>query len=135
MVLATRPDFTFSFVCQADQPRGKDQPAPPHATVWRLRLLSRTQRDWCLAKRDRAHEIMDQVCQAGIAGYDQLCDVDGTPIEFAEDTVIGSLCGDAKAPRAAISQQILERLSPEVRMELAAAILHGHVARQEDVGN
>ena len=135
MVLATRPDFTFDFICAADQPRGKDHPAPAHATRWRLRLLSRTQRDWCMAKRDRAHEIMDEICKAGIAGYDQLVDVTGSRIEFAEENVAGSLCGDQKAARTAISQTILDRLPPEVRMELAAAILHGNVTIGEDLGN
>lgn len=135
MVLATRPDFTFSFVCQADQPRGKDLPVPPHATKWTLRLLSRTQREWCLNKRERAHEIMDEVCRAGIVGFDQLFDVTGARIPFEEEPVSGSLCGDQKAARSAIKQQILDRISPEVRMELAAAILHGNVTISEDLGN
>jgi hypothetical protein len=135
MVLATRPDFTFKFVCQDDQPHGKDRPAPPHATKWQLRLLSRTQRDWCLEKRDRAHEIMDEVCRAGIVGYDQLVDVTGARLAYEEEPVAGSLCGDQKAARHAIKQQILDRISPEVRMELAAAILHGKVTISEDLGN
>ena len=134
MVLATRPDFTFEFVCQADQPRG-NTPAPPHATKWRLRLLSRTQREWCLSKRDRAHEIMDEVCRAGIVGYDQMLDVGGGKLEFVEESVSGSLCGDPKGARSVIKQQILDRISPEVRMEVAAAILHGNVTLMEDVGN
>lgn len=135
MVLATRPDYTFDFICAADQPRGKDHPAPPHATRWRLRLLSRAQREWCLAKASRAHEIMDEVCRAGIVGYDQLVDVAGERIAFTEENVAGSLCGDHKAARTAIAQSILDRLGPEVRMELAQAILHGNVTLAEDLGN
>lgn len=135
MVLATRPDFSFSFICAADQARGKDQPAPTHATRWRLRLLSRTQREWCLGKTGRAHEIMDEVCKAGIVGYDQLFDVDGGKVAFDEEPVSGKLCGDAMPARSAISQRILDRISPETRMELASAILHGNVTISEDLGN
>lgn len=134
MVLATRPDFTFPYVCADDRPRGKD-PAPKHATKWRLRILSRTQREWAFANRERAVSIMDEVLRAGIVGYDQLFDVDRVTIPYEEEAVQGTLCGESMPSRFAIAQKILDRIAPETRMELMLAINNGSMVSAEDLGN
>ena len=133
MVIATRADHTFTFTTPDDL-----RLAPRHRTVWLLRLLTPKQREWW-GNSHAQHNAMlwsDDVCRAGIDGWQNLRDVDGGSILFADEST-GNLqvCGDSEARKSTVTRALLERLPPAVRISLANAILSGPQFTEDDVGN
>lgn len=138
MVIARSVKETFPYICQADQKLPKQQ-----QTVFHLRRLPAT----VAMALDNLHEASadgkhvtlrmgDQkkvALLAGIAGWDNLLDQNGAPVEFRSQKGDRVVCGITIRNPADLD--LVDTLPEDVADELAAAIRNGSALTATDAKN
>lgn len=123
------PNATFSYTLKAD----RDLPADdPNRSVFELRVLTRGERARLedLGSIDpvagvyklNGGAMKEAAVQAGLIGWERVCDAHGTPIPFARVSKTLNVLGRQCSP---VEPKLLDLLPYDAFTELADAIFNG----------
>lgn len=127
MPVARSTKEVFDYVTLADRELAKEK-----QTTFHLRRLS-TQLILRARSLDDHSKMVEFALRCGVAGWENFADADGAPVKASHDK--GEQLVFGVAVRDPLSSESLNRLPPDVVVELAKAIVEGNTLTEDDAKN